>query len=330
MHARGLRFWGAVSAALHGAVLLVLLLDLAFRKLDEPIETGIAVEVIAALPPSQAQGEQPAPVPGPPSPTPLPPVAQPPPEPRRPVVEAPLPPPPPPPPAPAPPPSPIAAPRATPTPPAPPPTPAPTTTPVPPVQVAEARPTPQPPAAQPSRVEQPLPLPPPPTPTPPQPVREAGTASTPPVQRPQERSASVLNTLERLRQQQQAEAPRARPNPAQQAAAGGGAPTGTAALTAGEIRGLADQIGECWNVDAGAPNLADIVVELKVRLDGQGNVRNVLPAGSVPSEPRARAVYEAARRALLAPQCNPLKVPATKLAALEVSTFRFSPKGLVR
>lgn len=328
MRARGLGFWGGVSAAIHAALLLAILLDLAFRKINEPTEQAVAVEIVAALPPSQAQGERPAPVPGPPEPLPLPPVAQPPPEPRRPVVEAPSPPPPPPPPAPAPPPSQQAAVRPAPTPP--PPAPAPSVVPTPPVAVAEARPTPSPPAAQPSRAEPALPLPPPPTPTPPQPVREAGTAATPPAQRPQERSQSVLNTLERLRQQQQQEPPRARPNPAAAQAAGGGAPTGIANLTAGEIRGLADQIGECWSVDAGAPNLADIVVELRVRLDGQGNVRNVVPASAVPSEPRARAVYEAARRALLAPQCNPLKVPATKIAALEVSTFRFSPKGLVR
>jgi hypothetical protein len=153
------------------------------------------------------------------------------------------------------------------------------------------------------------------------------------VQRPQERSTSVQNTLERLRQtQRQDTPPTGRPNPPPPAApsAGGGAPAGAAALTAGEIRGLSDQIGECWNVDAGAPNLSQIVVELKVQLDGQGNVRNVIAASGVPSDPRARAVYEAARRALLSPQCNPLKVPAAKLPTLMASTFRFNPRGLVR
>jgi hypothetical protein len=76
--------------------------------------------------------------------------------------------------------------------------------------------------------------------------------------------------------------------------------------------------------------LSEIVVELRVQLDGQGNVRNVVAASGVPSEARARAVYESARRALLSPQCNPLKVPAAKLPTLMASTFRFNPKGLVR
>jgi hypothetical protein len=178
-----------------------------------------------------------------------------------------------------------------------------------------------------------LPLPPPPAPPPPQPARTPGTSQTPPVQRPQENSRSVENTLDRLRQQQaQQQPPTARPSPqAGRPAAGGGAPTGTAQLTQGEIRGLAEQIGECWSVDAGMLGLSEIVVELRVQLDGQGNVRNVVPGDrGVPSDARARAVYESARRALLSPQCNPLRVPADKMQTVMASTFRFNPRGLVR
>jgi hypothetical protein len=167
-------------------------------------------------------------------------------------------------------------------------------------------------------------------PPPPEPSREAGTGQTPAVQRPQERSQSVLNTLERLRQQQQDRPPTARANPQGAPQQGGGTPTGTAALTSGEIRGLAEQISECWSVDGGMLGIADIVVELRVQLDGQGVVRNVVPASGIPSDPRARAVYESARRALMAPQCNPLKVPAAKMQTVMASTFRFNPRGLVR
>jgi hypothetical protein len=168
-------------------------------------------------------------------------------------------------------------------------------------------------------------------PPPPTPSQQPGTGQTPPVARPQERSASVQNTLERLRQQQQQQAPTARANPQAGAPrAGGGTPTGAAPLTQGEIRGIADQISECWNVDAGAPNISEIVVSLRVELDGAGTVRNVRPDGGVPGDPRARAVYESARRALLSPACNPLKVPREKLVTLQSSTFRFNPRGLVQ
>lgn len=76
--------------------------------------------------------------------------------------------------------------------------------------------------------------------------------------------------------------------------------------------------------------LSEIVVELRVQVDGQGNVRNVVPANGAPSDPRSRAVYESARRALLSPQCNPLKIPPAKLQTVMASTFRFNPRGLVQ
>lgn len=336
MQLGGLRFWGGVSAALHAAVLLLILLDLTTRKFEEPKEQAIAVELVAQLPAEQAQGDVPAPTPAP-DPEPQPPSPEPPaPEPPKPTPPSPPPPPPPPPPAPAPPPAPQPPqPQPRPTPPTPPPAPEPAPLPVPPKPPQQAQvqppPKPEPPSPAPPRPEPALPLPPPPVPPPPQPSQQAGTGQTPPVQKPQERSASVLNTLERLRQAQQREAPTARANPQRGAPQqGGGAPNGAAQLTAGEIRGLADQISECWSVDAGAPNLSEIVVELRVHLDGQGNVRNVIPASGIPSDPRARAVYESARRALLSPQCNPLKVPAAKLQTLMASTFRFNPRGLVR
>lgn len=350
MQAKGLRFWGWVSAALHGFVLALILLDLATRRFEEPEEQAIAVEVVADLPAEQARGDVPAPRP---TPAPVPQQSNEPPAPEpTPRVATPAPPPPPPPPPPAPaPPQLQAQPRPTPSPPPPPPptparelplppapiaeAPAPTPpTPRPPERTQQATPTPPPPTSRPPTQQadaRPLPLPPPPVPPPPEPSREAGTGQTPPVQRPQDRSQSVLNTLERLRQQQQREAPTARATPTPGApTAGGGSPTASGQLTAGEIRGLAEQISECWSVDAGTLGLSEIVVELRVQLDGQGVVRNVVPASSVPSDPRARAVYESARRALMSPQCNPLKVPAAKMQTVMASTFRFNPRGLVR
>jgi hypothetical protein len=345
---RRLLRWAGVAASLHVLVLALAFIGLYRREIEEPLEQAIAVEVVSADPAQMARGDVPAPRPAP-DPVPTPSTDQPPLPDQRVTTPSPPPPPPPPPPAPAP----IQAQAPVrPSPAPPPPPPQNREPPRPPQQVAESPiPLPPPPVPQPAERPQqtaevtppqpqrppatqadsrPLPLPPPPVPPPPEPSREAGTGQTPPVQRPQDRSQSVLNTLERLRQTQaQDRPPTSRPS-AGAPQQGGGAPTGTAALTAGEIRGLADQISECWSVDAGAPNIAQIVVELRVQLDGQGNVRNVVPASGIPSDPRARAVYESARRALLAPQCNPLKIPANKLDTLMASTFRFNPRGLVR
>jgi hypothetical protein len=361
--------WLGVSFGLHLLFALAGFLYGYVKPLPPPIETPVTVEFTAPVPPQQAQGERPAPAPAPipapapPDPTPAPPDAQARPEPPQPAP--PPPPPPPAPPAPAPPVPPAPAQPAQPPPPTPPqpaqprpdpvplpPPPAPTPQPAPappprptppapqpaptPPRLAQPAPQPTPPAPQQSQAPprpDPIPLPPPPAPPAPQPAPTAGTGQTPPVQRPQENSSSLQNTLERLRAQQaQQQAPTARPNPqAGRPAAGGGAPTGAAPLTQGEIRGIADQITECWSVDSGMLGLDQIVVELRVQLDAQGNVRNVGPGDrGVPSDQRARAVYESARRALLSPQCNPLKVPADKYRTVMESTFRFNPRGLVR
>ncbi|WBV41908.1 hypothetical protein [Pseudoroseomonas cervicalis] len=141
----------------------------------------------------------------------------------------------------------------------------------------------------------------------------------------------MLNTLERLRAaQQQNEPPRARATPGGSPAAGGGAPSGAALLTAGEVRGVSERISECWSVDAGMLGLDQIVVELRVDIDPAGIIRNVRPASGVPSDPRARAVYESARRALLDQKCSPLPVPREKIPSLNSAIFRFNPRGLVR
>ena len=329
--------WAAVSAGLHALILAIGALFALARPIPEPEEQGIAVELVAAGPPLLAEGQAPRPVPEPPAPEPAPPppTPEPPaPEPPRNQPPQPPPPPPPPPPAPAAAPQPPAPAPAQPTPPAPPPAPRPEPAPAPrltpPAPTPPAPPQPPQPAAQPPRPD-PLPLPPRPVPPPPEPAQEAGTGQTPPVARPQERSQSVLNTLERLRTaQQQDRPPTARAAPSGQPQQGGGAPSGTAALTQGEIRGLADQISECWNVDRGMLGLESIVVELRVVLDRQGMVRNVVPNGAPPSDPRARSVYESARRALMSPQCNPLRVPPSKYQSVMASVFRFNPRGLVR
>lgn len=322
MRFHGLRFWGWVSAGLHAALLLALLLDLAARRFEEPEEQALSVELVAQLPPQMAQGERLAPTPAPPEPVPEPPTPEPPqptPQPPKPN-DAPPPPPPPPPPAPPPPP--------------PPPEPAPRQPPAPPREVSPEPspvkpPPPPPPQPAPPRPEPPLPLPPPPVPPPPEPGKTPGTGQTPPPPRPQERSTSVLSTLERLRQQQQREAPTARPAPPRGAPqSGGGTPTGTAELTAGEKEGLANQISECWSVDGGALNVRDIVVELRIVVDDGGVVRDVKPNGSVPSDPRARMVFESARRAMLNAKCNPLRLPPARLAALRDTIFRFNPRDL--
>lgn len=101
------------------------------------------------------------------------------------------------------------------------------------------------------------------------------------------------------------------------------------ALTDMELGTIARHIQTCWSVALPAA-LQDIVVELRVETDSAGNVRGVRPNGDMPAEPRARAVYESARRALLSPSCSPIPVARERLHLLGNVVLRFSPRGLER
>ena len=150
--------------------------------------------------------------------------------------------------------------------------------------------------------------------------------------RPAERSNSVQNTLDRLRAaQQQSAPPQARPSTAAgRPAAGGGSPTGTAQLSQGDIRGIGEQISECWSVDAGMQGIETMTVQMQLDVDPNGVVRNVRPVGGVPTDPRLRALYEQSRRAVLDPKCAQLPISRDKIPAMANTILRFSPRGFVR
>ncbi|MDB5413642.1 MAG: hypothetical protein JWR10_1977, partial [Rubritepida sp.] len=97
MDERRFRLWVCLSFGLHLLVLVAILLDLDPKRIDEPREQAIAVELIA--PAQTAQGDTPAPHPAPPTTVPAPPTPEPP-EVEQPRNAPPAPPPPPPPPPP--------------------------------------------------------------------------------------------------------------------------------------------------------------------------------------------------------------------------------------
>ncbi|HZF75491.1 MAG TPA: hypothetical protein VE033_06625, partial [Acetobacteraceae bacterium] len=119
--------WVGASVALHLLLAASAWIYGAVKPLPPPVETSVAVEFVAPVPPQQARGDQPAPAPSPVRDAPELAQVPEPPAPPRPEPPQPTPPPPPPPPAPAaipapptPPPPVVAAPQPAPPPPAPP------------------------------------------------------------------------------------------------------------------------------------------------------------------------------------------------------------------
>ncbi|MCC7425565.1 MAG: hypothetical protein IT557_01555 [Alphaproteobacteria bacterium] len=343
----------AISALVHALILALIVLQLGIgRRLPEPEEVPLVIEFVNIGPVAEApRADTPAPsTPEPPAPEA--------PQTPRPVTEPPpsLPAPPPPPPPPPPqavqqptlptPPQPQAAPAtptpAPPSPQSPPPTPVAPTLPLPP-PMPQAAAAPQQPQALPQ------------TPTPPTPPAQAQAAPrtpaapAPPTPQPQQAQTqpsrvpnarptpegnpnSLRNTLERLRAQQQAQARPAQPPSGRPSPPPAGSPNARVSdtLTASEKGAIAQQIERCWTFDAGARNARELITIIRVTVDRDGSVRDArIMDTSRMGDPSFRAFAERARRAILDPQCSPLRLPADRYEAWRVMDLRFNPQGLL-
>lgn len=77
-------------------------------------------------------------------------------------------------------------------------------------------------------------------------------------------------------------------------------------------------------------SLDQIIVVVHVQLDGGGNARAVSLASDAHAGPRARSIYEAARRSLLSPACSPLRVPHRLMTEGATVVLTFNQRGLVQ
>ena len=102
-------------------------------------------------------------------------------------------------------------------------------------------------------------------------------------------------------------------------------------ITASEVDLVREQIARCWNVPAGARDAKDLVVEIRVVVEPDGNVRQatIVDQGRVASDPFFRAAAESARRAFFNPLCRPLHLPPNKYAIWKDLVVDFSPKDIL-
>ncbi len=97
-------------------------------------------------------------------------------------------------------------------------------------------------------------------------------------------------------------------------------------LSASELSALRQQVASCWNIPAGARDAADLVVDVHVELDGQGQVTVAQVTGGNRNHPYFQSASESAARAVKNPRCNPLKIPPQRIAQMQSFTFRFNPQ----
>jgi hypothetical protein len=85
-------------------------------------------------------------------------------------------------------------------------------------------------------------------------------------------------------------------------------------LTAGELDLVREQIARCWNINAGARDAKDLVIEIRVALnrDGTATRADIVDTGRANSDPLFRAAAESARWVFFNPNCTPLKLPPEK------------------
>ena len=86
------------------------------------------------------------------------------------------------------------------------------------------------------------------------------------------------------------------------------------------------QIIPCWNIPAGAKDVRDMKIALRIRLNRDGSIIGAPQLIDSPrTDPFYRAVAESARRALQNPQCQPLNLPRQQYEIWKSITFNFDP-----
>ena len=209
-------------------------------------------------------------------------------------------------------------------------------------------PTPPPPTPPAPKVEQqpdavPLPKPQPPKPEPPkETVQQQLEPQVRPVvkEKPEPPTpnknlmTSVLKTVEKLDQEQKKSNEKPAPKTETQTPPSPNSTVSSLDRSRREAQ-LGDlvrqQIRQCWNVPAGAKDIQNMVVEIRMQLGPDGAVQRVEPRdpGRMGSDPFYRTLAESAMRAVLNPRCNPLKLPPDSYDIWRDMTLTFNPKDLV-
>jgi len=101
-------------------------------------------------------------------------------------------------------------------------------------------------------------------------------------------------------------------------------------LSISELDALKRQLAECWSPPSGMQNAETMIVELNVSIQADGSVRDVkiVDLNRYQSDTLFKPAADAARRAVLNPKCNPLKIPPNKYESLKTFILKFDPREM--
>ena len=101
-------------------------------------------------------------------------------------------------------------------------------------------------------------------------------------------------------------------------------------ITISEIDLVRRQIAQCWNLQAGAKEAENLIIEISVAMNPDGTVRHarIQNKDRVAGDPFFRAAAESALRAVLNPRCQPFKLPRDRYARWQTMALIFDPKEM--
>lgn len=184
--------------------------------------------------------------------------------------------------------------------------------------------------------EEPKPAPPP----------QPALAKTQPKKKPPppDNMASVLKTLEKLKQQPPDKDKKAKqePKPApkeetfdvaqiQKSLNRPQRHDPSKPISISEIDLVRRQIAACWNLPAGAKDAHNMTVEVRANLNPDGTVRDarLVESARLGSDPFYRAMAESALRAVLNPRCQPFKLPPDRYDIWQTLVLNFDPREIL-
>jgi outer membrane biosynthesis protein TonB len=101
-------------------------------------------------------------------------------------------------------------------------------------------------------------------------------------------------------------------------------------LTATQVDLIRQTIRKCWHFPAGLKNADALIVDIKMSLDPEGNVKSaeIVDKKRMKNDPNFKVAAEYAYRAVLDPICNPLPLPKEKYEEWKELELSFNPKDM--